>query len=330
MAPKAPHKTELARRSALRRRPAIGIAQTMHNPYTAHARYARPAMARPELWRVGLVLLACEAAFNLTPTLIEALGSARLGVAVWGEGRTAFSAVVQLGSFALTAAVLVSLVRRVHGRDLGSLLGDAARLRGDLWRVFWAVAAVIAVQEVLFLWLDWDFVGEVRALPVWLLWLVPGMLALLVQVATEELLFRGYLQQQLAARFHSPWLWMGVPSVLFGMAHLVNGIDAADGVLWAIWATALGLACADLTARTGSLGAAIGLHLANNVFAVFWVAVQGWPMSGLALFLYPWEDPETLALPVAALLSPWGLMQVVLSLVSVLVLWLAARVALRA
>ena len=61
---------------------------------------------------------------------------------------------------------------------------------------------------------------------------------------------------------------MVLPSVMFGALHFWNGNGAAEGVLWAIWATALGIACADLTARTGNLGAAIGLHMANNVFAL--------------------------------------------------------------
>ena len=42
---------------------------------------------------------------------------------------------------------------------------------------------------------------------------------------------------------------MGLPSLLFGAAHYLNGFGPADGVLCALQATLLGLACADLTAR---------------------------------------------------------------------------------
>jgi hypothetical protein len=116
---------------------------------------------------------------------------------------------------------------------------------------------------------------------------------------------------------------------MFGALHFWNGNGSAEGTIWAIWATVLGMACADLTARTGNLGSAIGLHLANNTFALLIVGVQGWPSSGLALFLYPYEDPELYAYGFEALLSPWIIFQLITMLISVAIMWLAARIAIQ-
>ncbi len=43
--------------------------------------------------------------------------------------------------------------------------------------------------------------------------------ACLIQTGAEELVFRGYLQQQLAARFASPLIWMVLPALIFGAVH---------------------------------------------------------------------------------------------------------------
>ena len=98
---------------------------------------------------------------------------------------------------------------------------------------------------------------------------------------------------------------MGLPSLLFGAAHYLNGFGPADAVLYALWATLLGLACADLTARTGNIGAAIGLHLSNNLFAFLIVGEKGTPSSGLVLFLYPATDHSQFDYGLHTLAKPW-------------------------
>ena len=100
--------------------------------------------------------------------------------------------------------------------------------------------------------------------------------------AAEELLFRGYLTQALAARFRSPLAWALVPSLAFGALHWDGAAYGADAWLAVAAATAVGLALADVTARTGNLSAAIGLHFANNVAALLVVAMPG-PTAALAL-----------------------------------------------
>ncbi|WP_338153259.1 CPBP family intramembrane glutamic endopeptidase [Pseudophaeobacter leonis] len=57
----------------------------------------------------------------------------------------------------------------------------------------------------------------------WLGLLPLSLLAVLVQVSAEEVVFRGYLQQALAARFKSPVIWLVAPSALFGLAHYMPG-----------------------------------------------------------------------------------------------------------
>lgn len=300
---------------------------TQRYSYAPHSGFVAPARARADLWRVAVVCLGFETAFLLSPFLVEALAPDQSAVQAFRASTTPIATLVHFFSFGITAVAFLFLVRLVHDRGMSSILGGA--VIDQMVRVAIAVGIVLAVQEPVILWMDRNLIGEVRDIGQWAVWLIPGMAALLVQVSTEELFFRGYLQQQLAAWSSSRWVWMVVPSAAFGLAHYYNGIDHIQGVLWAYWAMLLGLACADLTARTGNLGAAIGLHLANNAFALLITSVKDWPGSGLALFLYPYQDPLDFAIPDASLFEPWVIFQMMLSSLSVFVMWMAARLTLR-
>ena len=105
----------------------------------------------------------------------------------------------------------------------------------------------------------------------------------LLQTGAEELLFRGYLQSQLAARFSAKWVWLFVPSLLFGLLHYMPAETAGPGLLYVASTTLFGIIAADLTARTGSIGAAWGLHFANNCLAILVVVYLG-AASGLGLY----------------------------------------------
>lgn len=300
----------------------------MSDPYAAHARFIRPAWPLRDLWRIAAMVVLVDLVFQATPALIALILPQWLADSYF-VGTTATGTLLQFLAFAIPLLGLAGLLRLLHRRGLWSLIGDPQAAWGDLWRVAWAVVLVLVAIELLPPWQGLTTDTLLRPLPSWAAWVPVALLALLVQVSAEELFFRGYLQQQLACLSPARWVWMGLPSVLFGLVHYWNGFGAADGVIWAIWAALLGLACADLTARTGNLGAAIGLHLANNLLAVLLVGVQGWPGSGLALFVYPYADPDTLAAGVDALLTAGAVVSLLVQAATIGVMWLAARVALR-
>ncbi len=301
----------------------------MSDPYAAHRDFIRPAWAARDLWRVLVMIVAFEVVFALSPSIFAALLPSPYLAAAFYEGTTAFGTLAQFASFGVSAVGLVVLLQLLHGRGFWTLIGPASAAKSDLINVAMLVGFWLLVLEIFPPWIVTADLALVRNFGVWLA-LIPLTLAvLLIQVGTEEIFFRGYLQQQLACISSSRWVWMVLPSAMFGGLHYWNGNGAAEGIIWAIWATSLGIACADLTARTGNLGAAIGLHLANNAFALLIVAVEGWPSSGVALFLYPYEDPDLYALGAEALLSPWVVFQVLTMQITVFIMWVAARIALK-
>lgn len=298
------------------------------DPYLAHRRFIAPAMARPEVGRIFLMLFGFEMALMLTPGLILNFAPGPVARA-FADDLTALGTTLGFAAFGLTLVMFHFLGRILADRGIGSMIGPWAWVKSDFRTVVVAVLLVLVAVEAAPPFIDLSEVAEVRNTVTWALWLLPAFAAIALQSFTEEVVYRGYLQQQLAVLSSRPIIWMGLPSFLFGLGHYFNGIGPADGVLWAFWAGLLGLACADLTARTGNIGAAVGLHTANNLFAAVIVSSIDWPGSGLALYLYPSFDPASYDLGLEALIAPWAVFEVLISVLNVLIMWLAARTALR-
>ncbi|WP_212523794.1 CPBP family intramembrane glutamic endopeptidase [Actibacterium sp. MT2.3-13A] len=291
--------------------------------YAPHDGLVAPARASRALWRVVLGYALISAAHL---GLIYA--SLALAVLVMGEAAavSAFDGIFRstvttreslllLYSFAFSIVGTVAVTHQLHRRAALGLIGPLPRALRDFALTVRALALLYAA-----LWVALP--GGDALLPNleprrWLGLLPLALPAILVQTSAEEMLFRGYLQQQLAARFAAPLVWMGLPALVFAWGHYAPGEAGANALGMALWAAAFSLCAADLTARTGSLGAAIGLHFANNALAILIVSLPG-PVSGLSLYLYPHDIA-------AAALRP----QLAVELAMLGVSWLAARVALR-
>ncbi len=300
----------------------------MSNDYAPHEAFVRPAQAEPSLRYVFSTAVIYVVTFALAPMVVYLLLPAPLNADIY-ELTTPLGALLSFASFGITAFVLVRCVRFFHRRGFWSLIGPYQRAFVDLRKVAVAVVTLQFLVQIVLPFGSWGEVAEVRAIPLWLALAPFSLLVIFIQVSTEELVFRGYLQQQLACITRDPWVWMVLPSALFGAIHYWNGNSPPEGFVYAFWAFLLGLACADLTARTGTLGAAIGLHLGVNIVAIMFVGIQDWPFSGLALVLIAYFDPDALSAEIMAAGMIWVVFSMIMSVLSVLVIWLAARIALR-
>lgn len=256
-----------------------------------------PARRHPQIWRllVGLVLATLIYAGFVGLMIggawllggVAALDHLLYGFTGDGDAVQTLWLMLTFAGMALGAFVAA---RALQKRGPATLFGPGARRFGrDFLRVFVIVFALLGGSVLLSLGLY----APVPNLPLaeWLVLLAPALVLLFVQVTAEELVFRGYIQTQLAARFASPAIWLVLPAVLFGFAHY-NPAEAGANA-WHIVGAALlyGLIAGDLTARTGSLGAAVGFHLANNIFAILIIAVDG-TITGLGLYLTPFTADQ--------------------------------------
>lgn len=248
-----------------------------------------PAIKTKAPWRliVGLIILAIVymlVFFLLGLASILAVGSEAIASIVQSitVGSGPKDVILLLSTFSIALLGLVLAVKLMHKRGLKSLLGPRMP---EVIRNF-EIAFIIVFFLTLFSTPLFAFIDlPVRNLELftWLKWMVLGVPFLLLQVTTEELVFRGYIQQQLAARFNSRLIWYVLPSVVFGLLHYDAQTMGSNAWLVVFTAMMFGLIAADVTARTGNLGAAIGLHFANNLYAVAIVSTDG-ALSGLGLY----------------------------------------------
>lgn len=264
--------------------------------------FVAPARARPALWRLaaGIILAAAlwiGAVAILLPLAMRLPGDpARLVLAGY------------LASFAGLALGTAGAARLLHRRPAATLLGPGG------WRTghFAAGVAAVAGLTLVALLVPTGAPEPIRQMPpaTWAAWLPLALPLLLVQTAAEELAFRGYLVQALAARFSGTWVWLLLPAAAFGALHWAPDAFGANAPLVVLSTFAIGLVLADVTATTGNLSAAIGLHFANNVVSILLVSLPG-PLAGLSLWLAAIDPADPAARPLlfldlATILAGWA------------------------
>lgn len=258
--------------------------------YPAQEELVAPARAKSALWRFGLGLIvviviyvAGMAALFGVLVLVSGFQGANHWVARMANADSPTATLLVLATFIGMGIGPLVAARFLHRRPLWSLFGARARLLRH-FAVALCICAVVYAASALMP----SGIEPVRNLPtgLWLSFLPLALLGVLIQTGAEEVLFRGYIQTQLAARFASPMIWMILPSALFAVLHYQPDIYAENAWMVVVVVFIFGVLAADLTARTGTIGAAWGFHFANNCGAILLVGVEG-PLSGLALFTVP-------------------------------------------
>lgn len=288
----------------------------MHSPLVFD-RYVAPARLRPQLWRLVLgvalaivIYIAWISVMGLGLWALLGVDQLDASMTSVGLGRTPLALVGLLFTFVGMALGAFAAVRWVHKRPVASLFGPRHLVLRDFGvgvGIFMAVSIPTAVLILIFV----DVTPGV-AWSTWALFLPFALLGLLIQTGAEEILFRGYLQQQLAARFLSRWVWLVSPSILFGLVHYAPAEQGQSAWLLVFATGFFGLLLADLTARSGSIGLAWGLHFGNNVMAML-IFTTGEALDALAPFRLPFGPQDVgimgwmLLLDVAGMLLVYAL-----------------------
>lgn len=301
----------------------------LSKPYAPHKGYIAPARLRGSLFLVVLGLMAIEMAYRASFDVIDALfrDIAPEAMDAFYLGATPLSLTAQLLSFSVLALAVILVARLVHQRGALTLLGPPRSAVRQFIAVLLPVMVLLALLELVPPWWSRDALEETRNLISWTLFLPIALVAVFIQIGAEELMYRGYLQQQLAVVFPHPAAWLILTNLLFGLAHWSAGAGGAASLQYVVWAFFMGLCVSDLVARAGTLGPALAFHFANNLFAFMLYGEAGGYSTGYALFLFPegamggaFEDEG-----VTQFLS-W---QLVVELLILFLMWLAARIGLR-
>ncbi len=293
--------------------------------YPWHEQLVGAARARSELWRLGLgVVLVAMVVLGLNAALQGLLFSAAPDLYfdefanADTQGGTPLAMLILLGSFGFVTIGVFVAARVLHQRGAWSVLGHLPDTVRQFWQVLKMLVLLGVALTVLPPYGDALDLQPNLDLSRWLLLLPFSLMAVLVQTSAEEILFRGYVQQQLAARFRSPLVWMILPSALFALGHYLPVQAGENALAIAAWAGIFGILMADLTARAGTLGPAMAVHFANNVGALLVISLPD-SLNGLALYTVPFSMNDATEIQ-QQLPVDFGVM---------FVSWLAARLALR-
>lgn len=287
--------------------------------------YIAPARERRGVWRfIGSIIVIV--AVWLLWTVAVLFGRVAYGILVEGipPGQALEGAQSMLtdGSPGGIMAILITFIggwlgvwaalALFHKRSFRTLFAPDRRLR---WNEFGAGFGLAMAFLVLGMIVAVLVVGAPTrsTLPFsdWAIWLIPLAIGIFFQASAEELLFRGYILQQLAVWSRNPIVWAVLPSAFFGMLHLNPAAALETNLLIGAITAMVGVTTAALVWRTGSLAMAMGLHVGVNLPALTLFGADGGQITGAQLFLF--EGSQTLTLYTIDMVGVLALLALVLS-----------------
>ncbi|EIJ36399.1 CPBP family intramembrane glutamic endopeptidase [Thiothrix nivea] len=183
-------------------------------------------------------------------------------------------------------------VRFIHKRYLRTVVTPLEQVD---WRrlllgfgVFLLLIASATLIEALFKPGEYAVSFDARQ---FLLFLPVALVVTPLQAAAEELLFRGYLMQGMGLLTRSKAVPVLGSSLLFMAAHLTNPEMVEDVYLVPVLYFLLALFLAVITIKSNSLELAIGVHAANNLFAVLVMNYENSALPAPSIFTANAIDP---------------------------------------
>jgi uncharacterized protein len=239
-------------------------------------------------WRYACTL-ALISFFSIAPTVILILiAFAYTGSLDFWNWPPTLMLVVAMVPFGFNLLGLWIGVKFIHGRSMLGLVTPVGRIRWKrIWLSFviWLVLSGVS-DFAIWLWkpgnLYWSFTLE-SFLPFFFLVLI----LVPIQTSTEELVFRGYLTQGFGLLAKGMILPLLVPSIVFGLLHSFNlEAQVYDFGVMICFYIAMGLLLGWITLQSQGLELALGLHLANNLYASLITTYPGSSITSPALFTY--------------------------------------------
>lgn len=175
-------------------------------------------------------------------------------------------------SFIGAVATFVFVAARIYGRPMRSFLTAAPRFRWRAVLAGLAMTAPLMLVAILFE-IQWNppkttapMLRLDEAFTLRLLYALAAAGFLYLAALAEEVIFRGWLLQQLKGLLRKPWLILIVSGLLFSLAHADPNLDAF------VARAAMGIAWGWIVLRTGGVEFASGGHLANNLMIALFLA----------------------------------------------------------
>jgi len=190
-------------------------------------------------------------------------------------------------TFVISFLSIPALVKLLHCRPSWSVA--LPRLRFEGWNFFTAIWVYLLVGAGSTLLLAVVGVMPIETNPgfslatLWPVALI-GLVGILIQAGSEEMLFRGYLTQFVRRFTANPYVFIGIPALLFGLPHIANISQLGGGLVVVVPYAISGALYGWVAYRTGSLWMGLGLHFMNNYSSVLLVSTAGDVLPSAAPF----------------------------------------------
>lgn len=172
-----------------------------------------------------------------------------------------------------------------HSRPIRTLLTYTHKFRwGHAMRAMIATFAVYIISTPIVFYFDPEPLTLMTDWRLYALGLLMTLLFIPFQAAAEEIAIRGYLNQALVKYLKYPWLIFIVTSGFFAWLHVANPEAEGQMLTYMIAIFGFGLLMCALLYFEGGLESAIGVHIANNIFAFSIIGYEDPDLPELAIW----------------------------------------------
>jgi len=204
--------------------------------------------------------------------------------------------IMMLFPFIAGLGAFILLIKPLNSRSLKITINGTGKIRWDRFFISGAVWLMISALY-LFLYIKYDpsnFVFNNKTASLLTLSLI-SILLIPFQAAFEEVIFRGYLMQGLAAIIKFRWFPLIMTSILFALMHGLNPEVKEFGFLTMMPQYILfGMIFGVITILDDGIEAAMGAHAANNIFLCIMVTNKASALQTPALYeqvnIFPWTE----------------------------------------
>ena len=206
------------------------------------------------------------------------------GDAIWQRLVVDFSGAVPVLLLSLAVPIL-------YGRRVLTLMTSASKFRFTIFFIGVGVWGVLLIISAAISWaLDptsftWSFNAS-AFVPL----LAISIVVIPIQVASEELLYRGVIPQALGRAFRSDMLVIAIATLLFALPHLLNPEAKNQPLLALVTYSAISLSWVVAVWKWGGLEISLGAHLINNVFGILIVGYENSVVRTSPLWMTPAPD----------------------------------------
>lgn len=188
---------------------------------------------------------------------------------------------------------LIGMLKPFHKRTFKEVINGTNKVR---WNRFFTGALVWLILMGIYLAINYFLVPDnfrIQFNPAsFFTLIVISLLLIPFQTTYEELFFRGYLAQGIAAWTRNRWMVLVIPAFIFGILHVFNPEVKEFG----FWLTMpqywlFGLFFGLITILDDGIEIAMGVHAANNIFASVIVTHSSSVLQTPALFWQNKVDP---------------------------------------